>query len=255
MKIFKNIPALLSIARSVRTRKKQVYDITEANATGDIEAEKKAIIALTSSWGPDIMGRLGARFHIEGEENIPDEGPVVLVGNHQGYADILTYFVVFQKFPFGFIAKEELKSLPFFGKHISEIRSVFIHRGDPRGSLKAINEGVENIKLGFSMAIFPEGTRSNGKAPAPFMRGSLKLATKPGVPIVPVSLHGTYKMFERDGYIHGDDIYVKVHPAIPTADLTHQEEKALSDKVEKIVVDGVYELMKKAGDEIEIPEE
>lgn len=93
-----------------------------------------------------------------------------------------------------------------------------------------------------------------GKAPREFQRGSLKLATKPGVPIVPVSIHGTYKMYEQDGYFHGADVYIKIHPPIPTAGLSRKEEKELNTQVEKIIVDGVYELAELAGDKLEKPE-
>lgn len=77
------------------------------------------------------------------------------------------------------------------------------------------------------------------------MKGSTKLATKPGVPIVPVSLNGSYKMFEEEGYLKGAKIDIMIHEPIETKGLTRQEEKELPDKVEKIIVGGLRKLQAK----------
>ena len=154
----------------------------------------------------------------------------------------LSYFKAFQKFQFAFVAKKELGEIPLYGKWIARIRSVFIERDDPRASLEAINRGIEYIKEGFSLAIFPEGTRSKGPDPGEFQKGALKLATKPGVPIIPVSLNGSYKMFEEPGHLTSANIEMIVHKPIPTEGLSRKEEKALPDIVEKIIVDGVRKL-------------
>ena len=242
MKIIANVKPVIQFLFSLRPQKVHMKAIRAARASGDLEEERRCILNATSSWGTDIMRRLGSRIHVYGEENIPEEGPVVMVGNHQGYADIFTYFAVFHKYQFAFVAKQELSKLPFFGKFITEIRSVLIDRDNKRGQLDAITEGIELIEQGFSLVIFPEGTRSLGGDPHPFMRGSLKLATKPGVPIVPVSIEGTYKMMEQDGYFHGADVYIKIHEPIPTAGISRKEEKELAAHLEKLILDGVEEL-------------
>ena len=84
-----------------------------------------------------------------------------------------------------------------------------------------------------------------GPDPGRFHKGSLKLATKPGVPIVPISINGSYKMFEEEGYLKGARIDVIVHEPIETKNLSRDEERELNDKVEKIIVDGVRELQRK----------
>ena len=121
-------------------------EIEAARAAGDFERERQFILKATSSWGPMVMEMFGSSVNVKGIENLPDSGPVVMVGNHQGYADIFTYFSVFTKFQFSFVAKENLGNLPFYGKWIRRIRSVLIKRNDPRASLKAISEGIEYLK-------------------------------------------------------------------------------------------------------------
>ena len=77
----------------------------------------------------------------------------------------------------------------------------------------------------------------------PFMRGAIKLATKPGVPIIPVSINGTYRMYETTGVVTGTRIDVIVHEPIETVGLSRQEEKFLIDKVEEIIRNGVNQLV------------
>lgn len=244
MKIFANIPGALKLIFCLKYLKENKKKINEARAAGDFETERKWILKSSSAWGPYVISTFGSTLNVRGKENIPKEGPVVLVGNHQGYADIFAYCAAFQNFQFGFVAKDDLRKIPLYGKWIERIRSVFIERDDPRASLEAINRGIEYIKDGFSLVIFPEGTRSKGPVPGPFQKGALKLATKPQVPIVPVSLNGTYKMFEEEGYLKPAQIDIIVHEPIQTKGLSRKEEKELAEKVEKIVTDGVRQLQK-----------
>lgn len=242
MKIFANIPGAFKLLICLKYMRPNKHEIEKAKAAGDFEREREYILKSTSSWGPMVMDMFGSRLNVHGIENLPDKGPVVFVGNHQGYADIIAYFSAFRKFQFAFVAKEDLAKIPFYGRWIQRIRSVFIKRDDPRAALKAINEGVKYIEQGFSLVIFPEGTRSKGPSHGRFQKGSLKLATKPKVPIIPVSIEGTYKMFEEEGYLKSADIDMIVHEPIETENLSKEEEKDLTEKVEKIVFDGVKKL-------------
>ncbi|MBQ6370908.1 MAG: 1-acyl-sn-glycerol-3-phosphate acyltransferase [Firmicutes bacterium] len=248
MKILSNLPAFAKLVYCLKYFNPYKKKIEAAKAAGDYEEERKNILAATSSWGPMIMDMFGCDLVVEGLENLPEEGPVVIVGNHQGYADIAAYFAAFRKFQFAFVAKKELAKIPLYGKWMPRIRSVFIERDDPRASLEAIKAGIDLIEKGFSLVIYPEGTRSKGPVPGPFMKGSLKLATKPGVPIVPVSMHGTYKMYEQTGVIRPATIRIIVHEPIETKGLSRQEERELNDRVEKIVKDGIRELAIQEGD-------
>lgn len=243
MKIIRNLPAAVKLLRVVRYFNKNMKKIDDAKAAGDFVEERKWILDSTSTFGPMIMEEFGCNLHIQGEENIPDEGPVVIISNHQSYTDIPVLMAVFRKFQFGFIAKQYLARAPLLGSWMPRIRSVFIENDNPRAALDAIYRGVEYINKGFSMAIFPEGTRSKGSEVGTFMRGALKLATKPGVPIIPVSINGTYKTFEETGVARGARIDVIVHPKIETAGITRAEEKLLPDKLEEIIKEGVREIV------------
>ena len=243
MKVIRNSPAAVKVLWDVIRYNKYKGMIDKAKATGNAEEERRLILEATSTFGPKIMEQFHCDLHVHGEENIPDEGPVVIMLNHQSYADIPVMFAVFRKFQFGFVAKQYLAKAPVLGPWMPRIRRVFIENDSPREALKAINKGVEYINDGFSLAICPEGTRSKGPTVGPFMRGAIKLATKPGVPIVPVSLHGTYKLLEETGVVRPARVDVKVFPAIPTAGISREEEKKIGDHVEQLIRDGVAELV------------
>lgn len=242
MKIFTNIPSIIKLVDCLKYLRPHRKGIEEARAAGNLEEERKHILAATSTWGEKIFKTFDTNLIVKGLENIPEKGPVVFMGNHQGYADIFAYCAAFRKFQFGFIAKKELAKVPLYGPWITRIRSEFIERDDPRSSLQTINKGIELIEQGFSMAIFPEGTRSKCSQPNEFKKGAMKLATKPGVPIIPVTIDGSYKFFEENGCITPCDIHMIIHEPIETAGLDRKAEKELHAKVEAVILDGLREL-------------
>lgn len=221
------------------------YKIKGFRDAGDFEKEREQILNSTTTWGRGIMKKYKVTLTAEGLENIP-EGPVLFVSNHQGYADIPAFGAVITMKQIGFVAKTSLGKIPVFGEWIRDIRSIFIERDDARSSLKTMEEGVELLKQGFSLVIFPEGTRSRGPQMGDFKRGSLRLATKSGVPVVPVTINGTYLMYEDIGYVHpGARIEFYIHPPIETKDLTKAEANNLAEKVEEIIKTKLEEIQAK----------
>lgn len=242
MKILRNIPAVPKFISCLRYLNTYKENIAAARANGDIETEKENILLATSTWGKGLAESINMDYQVEGYENIPENGPVVFMANHQGYFDVIVMCAVLDKFQFGFVAKDNLAKVPLYGPWIDRIRSVMINRGNPREGLKAISRGVENIKEGFSMLIFPEGTRSQSSQMGEFKPGAMKLATKPKVPIVPISLDGTWHGFEEKGYVRPCNVKIKIHKPIETAQLSRAEEKELNDKVYEIIKAGLEEI-------------
>ncbi|MDO4517880.1 MAG: lysophospholipid acyltransferase family protein [Bacillota bacterium] len=243
MKIFPNIVPIVKLMNSVGKYGTHKRMIDSAKARGDFDEERKWILDATSTFGKNVMASFGCDIHVHGGENIPDEGPVVIMANHQGYADIPALFSVFDKFQIGFVAKVGLGKVPVLKTWLPRTRSIFIDNSDPRASLETIKLGVKYIEDGFSLAICPEGTRSHGPQMGPFTPGAMKLATKPGVPIIPVAINGTYKTFEETGVLKGARIDIKIFPPMETAGISHKDEKLMFREIEKIIGDGVAELV------------
>ena len=239
MNIIKNIPNGFKLFKSIADYHPYLKKIDTLHNEGKKEEERALLAEVIGKWTNDVVRKFDMHLTIEGQENIP-EGPCAFYANHQGYGDIPTMFKVCEGHQVGFVAKDGAEKLPFIGRWIKASQGVFIKRGETREGLKSIKEGAEKLKDGYSLIIFPEGTRSHCSDMADFKAGSFKLATKAGVPIVPVSINGSYHMFEdRDVITNGAVIDVIVHPAIPTEGMPRSEQNHLSEKVESIVRDGL----------------
>lgn len=144
-----------------------------------------------------IMFLTGSKVTVNGLENIPEE-TVLFVGNHRSIFDIVLLISTINR-PVGFIGKKELTKTPYLNWLMIIIGSLFLDRTDHRKALKTILEGIELLKSGHSLVIFPEGTRNKVSVePLPFKQGSLKLAEKANVPVIPFSIKGTDDIFENN---------------------------------------------------------
>ena len=237
MKIFANIIPAVKLYFSLKYLNLFKKQIILSRENGDLENERKAILGATSTWGKNVLRIFDVKLTVNGKENLPKEGPVVYAANHQGYGDIPTCCAVLDSIQFAFVAKQNLQKVPLYGRWILRIRSVLINRQDPRAALRTIEEGIGLIRQGFSLLIFPEGTRSKGGPVKDFKKGSLRLATKPGVPVVPVTIDGTYRIFEGNGGAvkKGAEVTITIHPPIPTKDLDKHEQAMLTERVQEIV--------------------
>ena len=194
---------------------------------------------IASRWAQGNVRRSRSRFHITGLENVPKDEAVVFVSNHQGDFDIAA-FLAFLPVPHGYVAKIEIMKIPILRSWMKLMRCVFIDRKSIRQTAGALLEGVKTLKDGQSLVLFPEGTRSKSNQIGEFKPASFKLATKAKVPIVPVSITGTYLIFEaNNGLIRPADVYVKIHPAIRTDELEDLSE--LPKNVKEIIVGGMNE--------------
>lgn len=203
----------------------------------DKKLQQEFLGQATKKWARTMIKMTGSQVEVQGLENVPEE-TVLFVSNHQGNFDIPTLMGYLPKSK-GFVAKIELEKLPIVSKWMKRIGCIFLDRSDPRQSLKTILKGVELLKSGHSMVIFPEGTRSKGKAMGEFKKGSLKLATKSKVKIVPVTINGTYTLLEEKKRITKSKVLIKIHEPIDTVNYNQKEQGDLTEKVYHIIQSGI----------------
>lgn len=131
-----------------------------------------------------------------GEENVPTDIPVLYIGNHRSYFDVLMTYVRVPR-PTGYISKDSLKKVPLLASWMRNLHCLFLNRTDIKQGMKTILEAVEKVKSGISICIFPEGTRSKEPdAFLPFRGGSFKIAEKAGCPIIPISINNAGQIWE-----------------------------------------------------------
>jgi 1-acyl-sn-glycerol-3-phosphate acyltransferase len=158
-------------------------------------------------WGRVILRGAGIRVRAVTRVPLDPARPYVFVSNHQNLLDILALGDALP-YPFGFVAKQELRRVPFLGFAIGHSASVFIDRSDPRRSIQSLQEAGERIRAGNSVLVFAEGTRSYAAALQPLKKGAFNVAIEAGVPLVPVTILDAYRLMNekekavRSGTIH-----------------------------------------------------
>lgn len=144
-----------------------------------------------------ILWITGVKVTVIGEENIPDEA-VLFIGNHRSFFDILLTYSRCKRLT-GYVAKKEMDRFPLLNNWMRNLYCLFLDRANPKEGLKTILKAIEYIKNGISICIFPEGTRNKGEelSMLPFKEGSLKIASKTGCAVIPMSLNNTAEIFEN----------------------------------------------------------
>ncbi|EKQ57805.1 MULTISPECIES: lysophospholipid acyltransferase family protein [unclassified Clostridium] len=206
---------------------------------GDIKKRTEYIHKVSHSWAKFIMKAAGAKINIIGLENIPKNQTVLFVSNHQSNFDIPLLLGVIDV-PKGFIAKKELENWPIISTWMKYINCIFMDRDNLRKSAESIVEGVNLLKSGYSMVIFPSGHRSKGKSIDEFKGGSFKLATKSKCPIVPITINGTYKLLEENNNrIKGATIELIIHTPINVSNLNKEELDNLPNTVHSTIINAL----------------
>lgn len=140
---------------------------------------------------------LGQRFQITGTEHIPRTGGALLTINHVGYLDFVYAGLAAQ--PAGryvrFMAKKEVFDNPVGGAVMRSMHHIPVDRGAGAGSLRA---AVDYLRSGELVGIFPEATISRAMELKEFKSGAVRIAATAGVPVVPVVLFGTQRLFTKD---------------------------------------------------------
>jgi 1-acyl-sn-glycerol-3-phosphate acyltransferase len=186
------------------------------------------IYKIAQGWGWFFIKLVGCQLTVTGREFIPPKGGLCFVCNHGSIFDIVLILALVGR-PAGFIAKKELAWIPLLNLWILLIGGLFIDRQTDRKSINrainTINPGVRRLRSGGAMIIFPEGTRSKGRGLLPFRPGSLKLATQAKAPIVPMTITGSYDIFEREGVVRAAPVRVVFEKPIITADLSPEDRR------------------------------
>lgn len=202
--------------------------------------EKDALVDnRVKKWAGELLKLSGCEVEIIGEENIPTDRNVLFVSNHQGNFDIPVLIRHIKK-PKGFIAKKELAHMPLVSGWMKSMNCVFMDRSNPRESIRAIKEGIEILKRGYSLVLFPEGTRSHDGNLGDFKAGGLRLATKSKVDIIPITIVGTKDIMKKGSLmIRPAKVKVIVSPLINISDY-EGDTKELTEDIKDTISKNLY---------------
>lgn len=219
--------------------------ITHLRKRGETERARALTNRVVSRWARCILWMGGVRVTVRGKENLP-RGNAVFTPNHQSDFDIPVMLTVIDRVA-PLLAKEELKKVPGIRDWMRQIDCVFVDRTDEKQAARAIIACAKMVKEGHSMTIFPEGTRSKGGPVAEFKGGAFRVATRSGVPVVPITIDGTWHAFEERKRIRSTDVIVTIHPPIETKGMSRQEQAQLGDRVREQILTALPERYRGTG--------
>jgi len=134
------------------------------------------------------------RLTIKGKENLPESGSFVLAPVHRSFIDFaLTSSITRRRMRY--MGKDSLWKVGLFGKFISALGAYPVHRGG--ADREALKRTVEVMQGGEPVVIFPEGTRQYGPKVQDLFEGAAYVATKVGVPIIPVGIGGSERAMRK----------------------------------------------------------
>ncbi|MBG16181.1 MAG: hypothetical protein CL853_07495 [Crocinitomicaceae bacterium] len=167
--------------------------------------------------------------------------PVIFCANHQSMYDIPALFMSLND-PIHFIAKKELKKIPFIGWYVSAAGMIFIDRSNTEKAMESMKKAGKLILSGRNVITFPEGTRSkNGKIKL-FKRGSFIIAKNSNIKIIPVAIKGTLEVnppnsFKLRPYKIQVNFGNPIDPLDYPNDSADQLAKLTQNKVETLLAD------------------
>lgn len=154
----------------------------------------------------------GVRYRVIGREHIPAT-PSIILCKHQSAWETLALQQIFP--PQVWVVKRELLRMPFFGWGLAMLSPIAIDRGNARRALEQlVTQGRERFANGFWVVIFPEGTRVAPGEAGEYRVGGAWLATRTGVPIVPVA-HNAGTVWGKNAFLkYPGTVTVSIGPAI-----------------------------------------
>jgi 1-acyl-sn-glycerol-3-phosphate acyltransferase len=173
-------------------------------------------LVMLKPWAQGALAIGNIRLAIEGGEHLA--GPAVFVSNHQSLAEGV-FMPAILPTRTRFVAKKELGRIPFFGWMLAFAGGVMVDRKKPRAAIEAIREAVRSLPKGWSVVVFPEGTRTVDGRLGPFKKGAFHIALETRLPMVPMAMEGAHALIPKGSYLaRGGTVYVTVGKPIPTTD-------------------------------------
>lgn len=195
------------------------------------------IQARVRHWAIAMLRFASVTTDVFGREHIP-KGPVLFAPNHQSDWDIMLAETYLDQC--GIVSKQEIGRIPLVRQWTDLLGVVFIDRDDPRQTVRALKDGEKQLLEGRNFIIFAEGTRSKGEDLGEFKTGSLRIAIKHGIPIVPVSIDGSYKIMEANNgkWIRPAHVIMTIQPPIQTAGLDKAAQRSIGDDIRQSILEG-----------------
>ena len=155
---------------------------------------------------------------VEGQEKLRRSQSYVFVANHQGPYDVFLIYGFLGR-SFRWMMKKELRSIPLVGKACESAGHIFVDKSGPKAIHRTYEQGRKVLRDGVSLVVFPEGARTFTGHMAKFRRGAFQLADELRLPVVPITINGSYHVLSRRrgpvNFVFWHRLSMTLHAPIP----------------------------------------
>ena len=171
------------------------------------------------AWSRGMLRRIGIELVVKGQPDM--RGPLMLVANHISWLDITSLHAArFCRF----VSKADIAQWPFIGKLASGIGTLFLERTSRRDAMRVVHHMASSLRAGDVLAVFPEGTTSDGRSLLPFHANLFEAAIVANVPVQPVALQFIDRITGQPSfapcYINDDTLMGSVWRTLTTPGIT-----------------------------------
>ena len=195
-------------------------------------------------WGY-YPGKLWSRFicfilllpvKVEGRENLAKGQSYVFVANHQGAFDIfLIYGYLCRNFKW--MMKHQLRKMPLVGPACAAAKHIFVDKRGPKKIKETYDKARNTLRDGMSLVVFPEGARTFTGHMAHFRRGAFMLADELQLPVVPLTINGSFDVFPRTAHrVTWHPMKLTIHKPIPPEGSGPESEKETMEKAYEAIM-------------------
>lgn len=196
-------------------------------------------------WWSKLLCRLALnKIKVKSSDKLDKNQSYVFVANHQGAFDIFLIYG-YLGHNIKWVQKHQLRKIPFVGKASEIAGHVFVDQSNLKSMKATIAKAKAQLGNGVSVAIFPEGSRTNTGKMGKFKRGAFIIAKEMGLPIVPVTVNGPFDVMKIHSYIiNPGRLELVIHDPIPTDNITDEDIPALMNKCHEIIHNDLWDKYK-----------
>jgi 1-acyl-sn-glycerol-3-phosphate acyltransferase len=194
------------------------------------------IEACARAWSRAWLWAAGSKLEVIGDEYVDRARSHVVVANHLSVLDIMVCFLAVP-LPIRFLAKKELFSIPILAPAMRSIGIVEVDREARSAVHEKVNrQAKELVASGRSLIIYPEGTRSRNGTLRSFKKGAFTMAIAGGIPVLPVTIIGTYEAWPPGKpWVYGGKLTAVVDAPIETTGLGRDDTTRLATQARDVI--------------------
>lgn len=189
------------------------------------------MLPLSIIWGKIIIYSSLLPVSVKGMEKLDPQQQYIYVSNHCSYYDVFL-LSGFLTFPRRWMMKRSLERIPFFGSGCRHAGFVYVDKDNMAAIKATYHRALSALKEGVSMIIFPEGRRCDDGRMAKFSRTPFTLASEMQIPVVPITVNGTYDVLPRTRhFLEHHPLELIVHAPIFPSDKSNEDIRSMSQLV------------------------